>query len=102
MLLRLSMLIMPLAVLLSVAYAYSGDAFEVCRLDPNGDNFLALRAGPGSSHAIIMKLGPGSVVEARGDPKGNWLAVVVESANGKTYLRDLPSGFVYTKYLCSF
>ncbi|MCB1469970.1 MAG: SH3 domain-containing protein [Rhizobiaceae bacterium] len=83
----------------SAALAYSGDAYEVCRLNPNGDNFLALRAGPSSQHAMTMKLGPGSVVEARGG-EGKWMLVVVEIANGKTYLRDLPTGYVYTDYLC--
>lgn len=84
----------------SAAYAVSGNAYEVCRLDPNGDNFLALRAGPSSSYQMIMKLGPGSIVENRGAPKGKWIPVVVEIANGKTYLRDLPTGFVYSDYLC--
>lgn len=84
----------------SQPHAYSGDAYEVCRHNPDGDNFLALRSGPSSSHAMVMKLGPGPVVEARGDEHGNWLEVFVEMANGKTYFLDLPSGFAYTKYLC--
>lgn len=91
---------LALALSTSPVLAYSGDAYEVCRLNPKGDNFLALRSGPSSSNAMIMKLGPGSVVEARGDMQGNWLKVVVERANGQTYMRDLPSGYVFTKFLC--
>lgn len=91
---------LALMAAVSAAEASSGDGFEVCGLNPKGDNFLALRAGPSSDHAMIMKLGPGSVVEARAEPRGNWLQVVVETANGRTYLRDLPTGYVYRKYLC--
>lgn len=84
------------------AHAYSGDGYEACHLNPKGDNFLSLRTGPGSRYPVLMKLGPGSVVESRGEPEGNWLPVVVEAANGKTYLRKLPAGFVHMKYLCPF
>jgi hypothetical protein len=100
MLRRIFIALLALTISTSTAVAYSGDAFEVCRLDPNGDNFLALRSGPSSSNGMVMKLGPGSVVEARGELQGKWLRVVVEIANGQTFLRDLPSGFVYTDYLC--
>ena len=82
------------------AAAKSGDGYKVCGLNPNGDNFLALRSGPTSSAQMVMKLGPGTVVESRGVRQGNWLAVVILQANGRTYLRNLPSGYVFTRYLC--
>lgn len=83
------------------AYAFSGDGYSVCRLDPSGDNFLALRSGPGAEHPIIMRLPPDTVVEERGNPtNGKWLPVVVEQTPQHTYLRDLPSGYVWADYLC--
>lgn len=83
------------------AYAFSGQGYGVCRLDPSGDNFLALRSGPGAEHPIIMRLPPDTVVEERGDPtNGKWLLVVVERTPQHTYLRDLPSGYVWGDYLC--
>ena len=97
---------LPIAALLALglagtAHAYSGDGYQVCRLDPQGDNFLALRAGPGSGHAMIMRLPPGTVVEERGSPtNGKWLPVVVEHTPQQTFLRDLPSGYVFGDYLC--
>lgn len=97
---RAVLVALAIAVSPTLSAAYSGASFEVCRLDPAGDNFLALRTGPGSSHSMVMQLSPGSVVEARGDQRGKWLQVVVEQANGQTYLRDLPRGYVYTDYLC--
>ena len=99
---RVFVLLCATSICPSIAGAYSGDGYEVCGLDPKGDNFLALREGPGSKSRMIMKLGPGSVVEERGVPQNGWLHVVVEMANGKTYLRDLPEGFVYMKYICPF
>ena len=91
---------LALTLLPSTSIAYPGMAYEVCGLDPNGDNFLALRAGPGSGYGMIMQLGPRSIVEGRANQSGGWLMVVVEYANGYRYLRDLPSGYVYTDYLC--
>lgn len=100
MLSRIVLLFSVFIAFATIAHAYSGEGYEVCGLNPNGDNFLALRTGPGASYRMIMKLGPGSVVESRGTPDRNWLIVVVESANGRNYLRNLPTGYVYTKYLC--
>lgn len=91
--------VLAFALTTSLALAYSGDGYRVCRLNPNGDNFLALRTGPGASFPMVMKLGPDSVVEHR-KTEGNWMSVVVERANGYEYLRDLPHGYVYRKYLC--
>ncbi|TPW27385.1 SH3 domain-containing protein [Martelella alba] len=103
------MVIRVLAILLAamlicpyVSFAYSGDGYEICHLNPKGDNFLALREGPGSNFKTIMKLGPGSVVESRGNVQNGWLEVVVEMANRKTYLSHLPQGFIYVKYICPF
>ncbi|KUJ88521.1 MAG: hypothetical protein XD36_0969 [Halomonas sp. 54_146] len=93
-------LVVCLLMLGASAFAFSGQGYSVCRLDPNGDNFLALRSGPGAEHPIIMRLPPDTVVEERGDSTNGWLPIVVERTPQHTYLRDLPSGYVWVDYLC--
>ena len=78
-------------------WAATGDAYEVCKLDPQGDNFLALRDLPTVDSHMVDKLGPGTLLTASGEViDGKWLPVVVET--GGTGL--LPYGYVYTGFVC--
>jgi hypothetical protein len=82
------------------ALAVSGEAFEVCRHSTEDAGALVLRDSPSSTSGVVMELEIGAVVEGRQEPRGPWLAVVVESMPGVVYLRDLPAGFVHTSHLC--
>ena len=77
--------------------AATGEAFEVCKLDPEGDNFLALRDLPTVESHLVEKLGPGTLLTASGDlVEGKWLPVVVET--GSSGLQ--PYGYVYAGFIC--
>ena len=82
------------------ALAVSGEAFLVCRHSMDDAGALVLRDSPWSTAGVVMELEIGAVVEARQEPRGPWLAVVVESMPGVVFLRDLPAGFVHTSHLC--
>lgn len=82
------------------ANGYSGDAYTICNIRDQQTKEIGLYAFPSVETEKLMPLDMGAVVEARGDIQDQWLEVVVEIALGKTYLRNLPSGFVQTEYLC--
>ncbi|PTV95519.1 hypothetical protein C8J27_104155 [Rhodobacter aestuarii] len=81
-------------------WAYSGEQYVVCNLNPNGDNWLALKAGPNINSKRLMKLGPGTFLETWSpDPVGAWREVTV--------MRDIndwhgngPHGWVHVNYIC--
>jgi len=84
----------------SALWAYSGEHYVVCKLNPNGDNFLALRTCGSTKCAMTQKLPPDTFLLSM-EPwaENHWREVIVlgglqdESYSG-------PSGWVYDKYIC--
>ena len=82
------------------AYAYSGEQYVTCKLDPNGDNFLALRTCGSSSCEMIRKLGPDTFVITMEpyETKG-WREVIVQQGS-QDWSYSGVKGWVYGKYIC--
>ena len=81
-------------------WAYSGEDFIVCNLDPNGDNFLAMRSCGSTKCDIIKKLGPDTIVLSM-EPysEKGWREVMVKN-NLQDHSYSGVDGWVYEKYLC--
>ena len=82
------------------AFAYSGEYFVTCNLNPQGDNFLALRTCGSSKCRMKRKLGPGTFMIST-DPfaERGWRHVIVlRSLQDQSY--SGPTGWVYSKYIC--
>jgi hypothetical protein len=82
------------------AFAYSGESFVTCKLNPKGDNFLALRTCGSSKCEMTRKLGPGTFMLSL-EPKAvkGWREVmVVKSLEDESY--SGPTGWVSAKYIC--
>lgn len=88
------------AGLAGAAFAYDGEQFVTCHLDPNGDNFLALRSCGSSKCQMLGKLGPGTFMITM-EPHGTkgWREVIVQS-NMQDWSYSGPKGWVYEKYIC--
>jgi hypothetical protein len=86
------------------ALAYSGEAFTVCRLDPDGDNFLALREGPNSKSRILAKLGPATFLESQDfkDTNGFRPVIVLKGPTDWHPAGKRPTGWVYSKFICVY
>jgi hypothetical protein len=83
-----------------VLWAYSGENYVVCNLNPNGDNFLALRTCGSSKCRMTHKLPPNTfLLSMEPYAENRWREVII--LNG---LQDDsysgPSGWVYDKYIC--
>lgn len=82
------------------AFAYSGEIYAVCKLDPNGDNFLALRSCASSNCHMIRKLGPGTfLLTWEPNSQGRWRQVTVMKNTNESSATG-PSGWVYDRYIC--
>lgn len=91
-----------LAALAGQAQAYSGEIYQVCRLDPAGDNFLALRACPSTDCREIMRLGPRTYLWTT-EPfseSGGWRHVIRMDSINDEYPVNRPTGYVYDRYIC--
>lgn len=90
------------AVLMAgAAWAYSGEIYTTCRLDPNGDNWLALKSAPDIGSQRIAKLGPGTfLLTWNPEPVGNWRQVTVIENPDDPYETGTISGWVHTGYIC--
>lgn len=88
------------AVSATSLWAYSGEVYAVCKLDPNGDNFLALRSCASSKCHLIQKLGPGTFLHTlEPTSEGRWRNVIVKrNIQDESY--SGPSGWVYDGYIC--
>ena len=84
----------------ATAFAYSGEQYVTCKLDPNGDNFLALRSCGSSKCQMLQKLGPGSFMITM-NPRGEngWREVIVQQ-NMQDWSYEGQSGWVYEKFIC--
>jgi hypothetical protein len=82
------------------AFAYSGESFVTCNLNPQGDNFLALRTCGSSKCQMTRKLGPGTfLLSMEPNAVKGWREVMVlKSLEDESY--SGPSGWVYSKYIC--
>jgi len=89
-----------IAITAPVLWAYSGENYVVCKLNPNGDNFLALRTCGSTKCTMTHKLPPNTFLLSM-EPyvENHWREVIV-----LTGLQDDsfsgPSGWVYDKYIC--
>lgn len=83
-----------------VVFAYDGEQYVTCRLDPNGDNFLALRSCGSADCTMLKKLGPGTFVITT-EPTGTdgWRPVIVQT-DMQDWSYAGPSGWVFEKYIC--
>jgi len=97
---KIALGILTSILLTAYAFAYSGEHYVVCNLNPQGDNFLALRSCGSSSCRMKMKLGPGTALLTMDpDAENGWRDVIVlrslqdQSVSG-------PMGWVYSKYIC--
>lgn len=89
------------AALGTAAWAYSGEYYVTCHLDPNGDNWLALKAGPDIGSQRLAKLGPGTFLMTWDpEPVGAWRKVSVVAAPTDGAQVTGPSGWVHTSYIC--
>lgn len=88
------------AVLAAPAYAYDGEQYVVCNLDPNGDNFLALRTCGSSKCEMLRTLAPGTFLMAT-EPSATkgWRHVILQR-DIQDWNYDGVSGWVYHKYIC--
>lgn len=93
-------LVSALVMSSTTAFAYSGEHYVTCDLDPNGDNFLALRTCGSSNCRMTHKLGPDTfllTMEPYAENGWRWVTVIRglqdQSVSG-------PSGWVYSKYIC--
>lgn len=85
----------------AAAWAYSGEFYVTCNLDPAGDNWLALKSAPNLSAQRIAKLGPGTFLRTWDpEPVGKWRQVSVVAAPDDMAEITGPSGWVYTDYIC--
>jgi len=88
------------AITAPVLWAYSGENYVVCKLNPNGDNFLALRSCGSSKCTMTQKLPPDTfLLTMNPDAKNHWREVIVlKGLQDDSY--SGPSGWVYDKYIC--
>lgn len=92
--------VVTVAITAPVLWAYSGEHYVVCKLNPNGDNFLALRTCGSTKCAMTHKLSPDTFLLSM-DPyaENHWRAVIVmNSLQDNSY--SGPSGWVYDRYIC--
>ena len=84
----------------AAAYAYDGEQYVTCHLNPDGDNFLALRTCPNSGCDMVKKLGPATFVVTM-EPHGTkgWREVIVQQ-NSQDWSYSGPKGWVFEKYIC--
>ncbi len=84
----------------AAAFAYSGEQFVTCHLNPNGDNFLALRTCPNSNCDMLQKLGPSTyVVTMEPYSTKGWREVIVQQ-NARDWTYSGQKGWVFEKYIC--
>lgn len=83
-----------------VLWAYSGENYVVCNLDPNGDNFLALRTCGSSKCTMTHKLPPDTfLLTMNPEAQNHWREVIVlKGLQDESY--SGPAGWVYDKYIC--
>ena len=88
------------AITAPVLWAYSGENYVVCKLNPNGDNFLALRSCGSSKCTMTQKLPPDTfLLTMNPDAESHWREVIVlKGLQDDSY--SGPSGWVYDKYIC--
>ena len=83
-----------------MAFAYSGEIYATCGLNPQDDNFLALRICGSTNCAMTHKLGPG-VFMLSFEPYGTngWRKVAILNSPDEMDLAG-PSGWVFERYIC--
>ncbi len=88
------------AITAPAIWAYSGENYVVCNLNPNGDNFLALRTCGSSKCDMTHKLGPDTfLLSMEPTAENRWREVIVlDGLQDESY--SGPSGWVYDKYIC--
>lgn len=92
--------VVSIAMTVPALWAYSGEYYVVCKLNPNGDNFLALRTCGSTKCTMTHKLPPGTVLSSW-EPyaENHWRQVtVLDGLRDESY--SGPSGWVYDKYIC--
>ncbi len=89
-----------MSIFTTSAFAYSGEDFVVCRLNPAGDNYLSLRTCGSARCQEIRRLGPGTfLISLEPYAVKRWREVIVKRhAQDESYTG--PSGWVYSKYIC--
>lgn len=90
-----------IAITGSALWAYSGEHYVVCKLNPNGDNFLALRTCGSTKCAMTHKLPPGTfLISLEPYAEKHWHEMIVlKGLQDESY--SGPSGWVYDKYICA-
>jgi len=84
----------------SAVFAYSGEDFVVCKLDPAGDNFLALRTCGSSKCRMIERLGPDTFLSSlEPSSEKGWRQVMIKYGLQDQSYRGAV-GWVYDKYIC--
>ncbi|TDQ60505.1 hypothetical protein ATL17_3394 [Maritalea mobilis] len=83
------------------AFAYSGELFRVCGLNPAGDNYLSLRECGNSNCKEVTRLGPGTYLWTMEpfDEQG-WRQVVPMYGVADMFSGDPDVGFVFARYIC--
>lgn len=95
------LLALAAAVTATALWAYSGEEYRVCNLDPNGDNWLALKSAPDLNAQRIAKLGPDTpLLTWEPEPVGKWRQVTVMKSRAQVYDFSDLNGWVYTDYIC--
>ncbi|WP_027834801.1 hypothetical protein [Maritalea myrionectae] len=83
------------------AFAYSGELYRVCGLNPDGDNFLSMRTCGSTDCDVITKLLPGTFMwTMEPTAQNNWRQVVPMYGVADMFSADPDVGFVYSKYIC--
>lgn len=85
---------------ISPSFAYSGEVYVVCKLNPSGDNYLSLRECGSSKCKEITRLHPGTFVETWNPERTSWRQVSVMRSIQDEHPVDTHSGYVYSKYIC--
>ena len=81
----------------SMARAYDGEFFRVCRLNPRGDNYLSLRRCPSTRCREIFRMGPGTWVRSiYPKPRRGWWEIEIMPGQRGAGL----SGWAFGRYLC--
>lgn len=89
-----------IALTAPVLWAYSGENYVVCGLNPSGDNFLALRTCGSTKCKITHELPPNTfLLSMEPHAEKHWREVIVlKGLQDESY--SGPSGWVYDKYIC--
>ena len=100
--LTVAALLLFTTLMTSLAWAYSGENYIVCRLNPRGDNFLSLRSCGASRCQEIMRLGPDTPLRSL-EPFGTrgWREVQVLPSLDAPEMGGYQTGWVFEKFICN-